>query len=144
GRRGDDGSIRIEGRLDRQMSVNGFRLAPEDVETTALRHPAVALALAGPISAPTGDLIELSVVLAAPGAADVRSLRAFLRSALPSYAVPSRIQIVPTLVLDANHKVTTRSRTPAGDPARPESRPAPASRQPPENRTRGIGHGDQV
>jgi acyl-coenzyme A synthetase/AMP-(fatty) acid ligase len=106
GRRGDDGSIRVLGRLDRQMSVNGYRVAPEEVERTALRHPAVVKAVAGPVSSEGGDLVGLTVVLASPEATDTRTLRGFLRERLPRPAVPTRIRIVPELALNHNHKVS--------------------------------------
>jgi acyl-coenzyme A synthetase/AMP-(fatty) acid ligase len=106
GRRGDDGSIRVLGRLDRQMSINGHRVAPEEVERAALRHPAVIQAVAGPISSEGGDLVGLTVVLASPEATDARSLRGFLRERLPRPAVPTQIRIVPALALNHNHKVS--------------------------------------
>jgi acyl-coenzyme A synthetase/AMP-(fatty) acid ligase len=108
GRRGDDGSIRVVGRLDRQMSINGHRVAPEEIERTALRHPAVVRAVAGPVSSEGGDLIGLTVVLTSPGATDARALRSFLRERLPRPAVPTRVRIVPELALNHNHKVSHR------------------------------------
>jgi acyl-coenzyme A synthetase/AMP-(fatty) acid ligase len=105
GRRGDDGSIRVLGRLDRQMSVNGHRIAPEEIERAALRHPAVVAAVAGPVSSEGGDLVGLTIVLASPEATDTRSLRGFLRERLPRPAVPTQIRIVPELTLNHNHKV---------------------------------------
>jgi acyl-coenzyme A synthetase/AMP-(fatty) acid ligase len=106
GRRGDDGSIRVLGRLDRQMSINGHRVAPEEIERTALRHPAVIQAVAGPVSSEGGDLVGLTVVLASPEATDARSLRGFLRERLPRPVVPTQIRIVPELALNHNHKVS--------------------------------------
>jgi acyl-coenzyme A synthetase/AMP-(fatty) acid ligase len=108
GRRGDDGSIRVVGRLDRQMSVNGHRVAPEEIEQIALRHPAVAQAVAGPVASEGGDLVGLTVVLASPEATDARSLRGFLRERLPRPALPTQIRIVPELTLNHNHKLGGR------------------------------------
>jgi acyl-coenzyme A synthetase/AMP-(fatty) acid ligase len=106
GRRGEDGSIRVVGRLDRQMSINGHRVAPEEIERIALRHPAVVQAVAGPVRAEGGDLVALTVVLTSPGATDARALRGFLRERLPRPAVPAQVRIVPTLVLNHNHKAS--------------------------------------
>ena len=115
GRRGHDGSIRVVGRLDRQLSVHGHRVAPEEIERAALRHPAVVQAVveavvqavAGPVSA-GGDLVGLTVVLTSPGATDARALRGFLRERLPRPAVPTRVRIVAELALSHNHKVNRR------------------------------------
>jgi acyl-coenzyme A synthetase/AMP-(fatty) acid ligase len=104
GERDETGSIRIVGRLDRQVSVNGFRVEPEEIERAALRHSGVVQAVAGLLCAPTGDVIELSVVPSAPDALAVRDLRAFLRASLPRHAIPTSIRVVPRLTLDANHK----------------------------------------
>ncbi|MFI7544710.1 AMP-binding protein [Actinoplanes sp. NPDC049599] len=102
---GPDG-LRIAGRIDREISVNGFRIAPEEVESAARRHPAVRQARAGRYAGPAGDLIELRVSVAGAEATSTRSLRAHLRAQLPGHAVPARIRIVPDPGLDANHKTT--------------------------------------
>jgi acyl-coenzyme A synthetase/AMP-(fatty) acid ligase len=104
GERDEHGVIRLTGRLDRQMSVNGHRVEPEEIERAALRHPGVVQAVAGLLSAPTGDVIEVTVVPIGPDAVAARDLRAFLRTALPGYAVPTSVRVVPRLTLDANHK----------------------------------------
>lgn len=99
---GADGP-RITGRLDRQISVNGLRIAPEEVEAAALGHPSVKRAHVAPYDGPAGPLVGLSVVLGEP--VEPAMLRAFLRERLPSQAVPVRISILTNLALDHNHKV---------------------------------------
>ncbi|MCW3815804.1 AMP-binding protein [Micromonospora sp. DR5-3] len=94
---------RITGRLDRQISVNGLRIAPEEVEAAALGHPAVQQAHVAPYDGPAGTLVGLSVVLSEPVEPEV--LRAFLRARLPSRAVPVTISILQSLALNHNHKV---------------------------------------
>ncbi|MDG4829276.1 AMP-binding protein [Solwaraspora sp. WMMD1047] len=94
---------RITGRLDRQISVNGLRIAPEEVEAAALGHPAVQQAHVAPYDGPAGTLVGLSVVLSEPVEPGV--LRAYLRERLPGGAVPVMISILESLALDHNHKV---------------------------------------
>jgi non-ribosomal peptide synthetase component F len=94
---------RITGRLDRQISVNGLRIAPEEVEAAALGHPAVKQAHVAPYDGPAGTLVGLSVVLSEPVESEV--LRAFLKARLPSRAVPVMISILQSLALNHNHKV---------------------------------------
>jgi acyl-coenzyme A synthetase/AMP-(fatty) acid ligase len=116
GWRRDDGSIVLMGRLDREMSVNGHRVAPEEIEKAALRHPAVLRAAAGRVSTPDGDLVGLSVVLTSPSATDARSLRTFLLERLPRFVAPTRIRVVPELSLDRNHKAAMADDTEPPDP----------------------------
>jgi acyl-coenzyme A synthetase/AMP-(fatty) acid ligase len=101
---GPDG-FRVVGRIDRELSLNGFRLAPEEIEDAALRHPAVSQAHATSVSGPVGELIGLSVALASGRETDPKALRAFLRSQLPGHAVPARIRIVPEFERGPNHKI---------------------------------------
>jgi acyl-coenzyme A synthetase/AMP-(fatty) acid ligase len=110
GERDDTGSIRIVGRMDREISLHGFRLAVEEIEDAALRHPSVARAVAELVTGPAGDSIRLAVVPEPGRAADPAAIRAFLRSRLPRYAVPARIQIVDALPLSRNHKVNAPPR----------------------------------
>jgi acyl-coenzyme A synthetase/AMP-(fatty) acid ligase len=106
GERDPHGSIRIVGRLDRQLDLNGHRIAPEEIESAALVHPAVRQAAAGPLPSPTGLLLSLTVVPEPGSTVDVRSLRAHLRALLPEHAVPARVRVAPRLELTDNHKVT--------------------------------------
>ncbi|HEV8164216.1 MAG TPA: non-ribosomal peptide synthetase, partial [Actinomycetota bacterium] len=124
GRLDPAGGVHLDGRLDRQVLVNGFRVAPEQVEAAALGQPYIEEALATLKPTPAGEVLALQVVAAAapdpPSAADIR---ARLRAVLPPYAVPSDIRVVPRLGTDHNHKVSAapeeatlaRVRVPAGD-----------------------------
>ena len=115
------GSVVLDGRLDRQVTVDGHRLDPEQVERAALRHPAIRQALVRPRETPAGPVLTLWAV-PAPGSAvpAVAELRAHLRAYLPRYAVPAEITLASELVIGGHHKVVG---------ARPIARPA-APRQP--------------
>jgi HAD superfamily hydrolase (TIGR01484 family) len=119
GERDDTGRVRIVGRLDRELSVNGFRVAPEEIEHAVLAHPAVARAVAGVVTGPAGESVGLTVVLASGHRIDAAAIRTFLRSRLPRYALPGRIRIVDRLPLNRNHKVARPSPT---GPARQRAR----------------------
>ncbi|MQS10733.1 amino acid adenylation domain-containing protein [Streptomyces kaniharaensis] len=94
GRRDPSGAVVLHGRLDRQLSVNGYRLDPEQVERAALDHPAVRRAVAGLTPTAAGPVLSLSV-RTAPGATtpDSADLRSHLRRLLPRYAVPTEIRV---------------------------------------------------
>lgn len=105
---GGPSGLTITGRLDRQICVNGSRIAPEEVEVAALGHPGVRQAHAAPYDGLAGTMIGLSVVLDEP--VEGEALRRFLRERLPAAAVPVRISILSSFGLDHNHKVVATPR----------------------------------
>ncbi|MCQ9178688.1 AMP-binding protein [Streptomyces sp. IBSBF 2953] len=107
GRRDTRGLVHLTGRVDRQLSVDGYRVAPEEIEAAALAHDAVAAAWAG-MWAQDGPAVLTLAVRTAPGAAVAalkERLREWLRTRLPRYAVPPRILLVEDFRLSRNHKV---------------------------------------
>ncbi|MBC3840294.1 AMP-binding protein [Streptacidiphilus sp. 4-A2] len=130
GRLDPAGRVHVEGRMDRQVSVNGYRVGLEEVEGAALRHPDVLRAAA----ALTEDGRLAVWVVARPGSTLTEAaLRRQLSALLPPLAVPSLIVPADGLRVDANHKVVVDPATPAtpiapiapaakndtADPARP-------------------------
>jgi amino acid adenylation domain-containing protein len=107
GRLHPSGLVVLDGRLDRQLSLDGHRIDPEQIERAALRHPAVRRALARLRDSPAGELLTLSVIASEDQPVPtVAELRAELRRQLPRYAVPTEIELVPAFVLNRNHKVS--------------------------------------
>ncbi|WP_225830212.1 AMP-binding protein [Streptomyces sp. NK08204] len=106
GERLPGGGIRITGRLDRELSVNGFRLAPEEIESAARRHPLVLEAHAQSVPGPAGDVLGLTVVPVAGAHIAPGVLRTHLAALLPRHAVPARIRTAPGLTLGPTHKAT--------------------------------------
>ncbi|MGE7388368.1 AMP-binding protein [Streptomyces sp. NPDC004126] len=107
GERLPGGGIRITGRLDRELSVNGHRLAPEEIESAARRHPSVLEAHAEAVTGPAGEVLGLTVVPAPGERLAPREIRAHLAALLPRHAVPSRIRTTPGLTLGPTHKATS-------------------------------------
>jgi len=103
GHRDGRGRLTVTGRRDRQVSINGYRLALEEVEAAAARHPDVAHARAEARTGPFGTTLALTVVGRPGRQPSDKVLRNYLRSELPSYAVPSAV-LVAEAALDANHK----------------------------------------
>lgn len=105
----DGGSVRIVGRRDRQVEVNGYRVALEEVEATAMGLAGVQDASAAIRTTAIGTSLSLrlSVVADASGVTPNRSsIRCRLRELLPPYAVPSAISVVPA-ALGHNNKSGT-------------------------------------
>lgn len=105
GRLAADGKVHIADRMDRQLNIDGFRIAPEEIESAARRLPTVAQAVAGLVNAPAGPALALQVVPAPGTHLATNTVRSHLRTQLPTYALPSIIAVVPKLATNANHKL---------------------------------------
>lgn len=104
GRTDPTGRVHVYGRWDRQVLVNGFRLEPAEIESAAVRHPAVLQAVVATENGALGDRLALRAVIAPGETVTADALRRHLRSLLPSHAVPSVVEIADRIDTDANHK----------------------------------------
>jgi acyl carrier protein len=108
------------GRADQQLKVRGFRVEPGEVESSLVRHPAVAEAAVVASPGASGLTQLVAYVIAAgdepPAAQD---LRAFLRETLPDYMVPSQFIFMDELPLTGSGKVD-RLRLPEPNHSRPD------------------------
>jgi len=107
-----DGWFMVLGRSDDVMNVAGHRIGTADVESSLLRHPAVAeSAVIGLPDALKGERIKAFVVLKA-GYQDGPGLRASLkdhvREDLGPIAQPSEIDLVATLPKTRSGKIMRR------------------------------------
>lgn len=100
------GAFYFKGRADDLMNCAGIKIAPTDIETTLLQHPAVAEAAAFPLpSALHQDLPAAAVVL--KQATPTEELVAFCHERLGTRA-PRLICIVPSLPRNAAGKILKR------------------------------------
>ena len=107
-----DGYFAVLGRADDVMNVAGHRIGTADVESSLLRHPAVAesavIGLPDPIK---GERIKAFVVLRAgvgPGAGLVGSLKDHVRLDLGPIATPSDVEIRASLPKTRSGKIMRR------------------------------------
>ncbi|WP_405059123.1 AMP-binding protein [Kribbella sp. NBC_01505] len=84
------------GRVDRQVQINGCRVELGEIEAALRRHPAVAEAAV---------VLSDNRIHAFYSGLDVKGLRDSLRTQLPGYMLPSRIQRLQRLPLNENGKV---------------------------------------
>ncbi len=107
---GDDGNLRIVGRLKEMYIRGGYNVYPTEVETVLSDHPAVARAAV--IGTPDPVLGEIGVaflVLNDRSEVDVEALRTWCREHLADYKAPDRIVIVDDLPVTAMLKVDKRA-----------------------------------
>jgi amino acid adenylation domain-containing protein len=110
-----DGRVAIQGRVDYQVKVRGFRVEPGEVESAIMAHPGIRQALVMSRRDVQGSSLVAYIVGHNRGHAPPASeLRDQLQGSLPSYMMPSSFVELDALPLTLNGKVD-RSALP--DPA---------------------------
>jgi len=108
GYRDADGVFHHLGRLDNQIKFKGHRIELEEVD--ARLREAAGSAMVGTVTWPMdGDTVKgLAGFFAVPGL-DPEDVRAKLRSVLPAYMVPERIENLAEMPLSGNGKVDRKA-----------------------------------
>ncbi len=96
-----DGFFFIEDRKKDMIKVGGLAVYPREIEELLYRHPLVREAAVVGIRHPVRGEAIVAHVTVAPGAGETAAVRGqireFLRTRLPSYKVPRRIEIVDAI-----------------------------------------------
>lgn len=105
-----DGSLRHCGRMDRQLKIRGFRVEPAEIEDVMLSHPDVGECVAFGRESDDGDTTVFAVVVAAAEReVDPLDVRAHTAARLPSYMVPTLIDVVAHLPRTAGGKTDRKA-----------------------------------
>jgi fatty-acyl-CoA synthase len=111
---GDDGRVRFRGRLKEMIKTGGINVAPLEVESVLLAHPAVNQAyVVGVPDRDKGELTVAAVELREGATATAATLTAFCRERLATYKVPAHIVF---------RKADEFPRTPTGKVHKPQLR----------------------
>ncbi|HFA60175.1 MAG TPA: AMP-dependent synthetase [Rhodospirillales bacterium] len=95
GRFDADGYLFITGRLKEMINRGGEKIAPLEVDTVLMDHPAVRQVVTFALPHPKlGEEVAAAVVLREGAEADERELRAFAAERLADFKVPRRIVFV--------------------------------------------------
>jgi acyl-coenzyme A synthetase/AMP-(fatty) acid ligase/acyl carrier protein len=101
-----DGSLEFLGRVDAQVKIRGFRVEPGEIEAVLCQHPAVReCAVITYESAPGDRRLAAYVVPRADENLQGSQLRAYLKSRLPEFMVPSTFTLLQQLPRTVNDKV---------------------------------------
>ncbi|MEV4470097.1 amino acid adenylation domain-containing protein [Nonomuraea sp. NPDC049504] len=115
GRMLPDGSIEILGRVDDQISLNGYRVEPGEVAARLLEHPAVRHAAVVVREDEPGERRLVAYVVPEVNRRVHKSeLLELLREQLPGYMVPGACELIDALPTLPNGKLD-KSRLPAPD-----------------------------
>jgi amino acid adenylation domain-containing protein len=110
GRYGLDGALRIAGRRDQQVKIQGVRVEPNEVKAALNRHPAVESCAVVPWRDEEGKLALVGFVTFYPNQRVTNhALRAYVGRELPAAMVPSRFVYLKSLPRTANGKVDHRA-----------------------------------
>ena len=103
---GDDGFLRITGRLKEIINRGGEKVAPLEIDETLMAHPAVeqAVAFAMPHDK-LGEEVAAAVVLREGHTASEPELRQFASQRLADFKVPRHIVIVTEIPKGATGKL---------------------------------------
>ncbi|MCX4481724.1 amino acid adenylation domain-containing protein [Streptomyces cellulosae] len=98
------GALEFLGRIDDQLKIRGYRVAPAEVETTMVRHPAVTEAVVVGVGA-RRETHALAGYYVTETGLPPEELRSFLSGILPDYLVPSFLIPIREVPLNRNGKV---------------------------------------
>ena len=105
-RLGNDGLLRIVGRVDELINRGGEKIPPVEVESAIIAHPDVLEASVVGLPDPDlGEVVGAAVVVRAGSALDAEQLGRFLAERIADYKSPRRLRFVPTLPRNPNGKV---------------------------------------
>lgn len=127
----EDGFLSLHGRLNELINRGGEKIAPAEIESALLRHPAVAEAAAFAISHPRlGEDVAAAIIAHHGAQTTALEIREFLQRELASFKVPRRILILDQLPKGATGKVQRRRLREAldGPPDHQRAMPSPVVR----------------
>lgn len=119
GRYRADGIIQCLGRVDHQVKLRGFRIELGEIEAVLMQHPGIRQAVTDVRASSTGEKRLVGYFVSEGKTPAISELRAFLKSKLPEYMVPSVFMPLESLPVSPSGKLNRRA-LPEPDDARPE------------------------
>jgi len=111
------GQYAFHGRTDSQEEIRGHRVAPDEITSVLVAHPAVSAGAVAARASTNGEKQLVAYVVLKQGSeVTARDLREHLASTLPDYMIPSAFAKLESLPLNSNGKLD-RAALPAPAPA---------------------------
>lgn len=109
GRLSSDGCLHLFGRKDFQVKIRNFRVDVTEVETALMEHGGIRRVAVAGRNDPSDITTLVAYVATRPKTElDGAALRAFLKSKLPEYAIPTRFVFLDELPMLSNGKINRR------------------------------------
>jgi acetyl-CoA synthetase len=103
------GYLRFEGRKDDVINSAGYRIGPTEIESTLMKHPAVAMAAAIGIPDPIRGQVVKAYITPKVGTDGTLQLaneiQAFVRTRLAAYEYPREIEFIDQMPLTTTGKI---------------------------------------
>jgi len=102
----EQGQLLFLGRSDRQIKLRGFRIELDEIEQTLLKHEGVKEAVVVVVEG-ENDYRKLSAAINPMRGShiDIRELKTFCKSHLPSYAIPESIEVASDFPRTSSGKI---------------------------------------
>ena len=101
-----DGYLKITDRMKDMFIVGGFNAYPAEIESLLANHPDVAQAsVVGVADERMGEVGHAFIVLRPGAVATADKIRSWARENMANYKVPSTVEIIDALPLNASGKV---------------------------------------
>jgi hypothetical protein len=101
-----DGNIEFHGRIDNQLKIRGFRVEPEEIESTISEIEGIIETVVKPIKFQEGDSrLTAFLHISDKFALDTKGLRMCIREKLPPYMVPSAFKLMKDFPKTINGKI---------------------------------------
>ncbi|MGM9454234.1 Pls/PosA family non-ribosomal peptide synthetase [Legionella bozemanae] len=105
--RDSNGNLHFAGRVDDQVKLRGFRIELNEIETVIMQYGGIKQAVVS-LQILEQPILVAYLILDAHKTFDVNEFKAFLRSRLPDYMLPSLIEILETFPVLASGKVNRK------------------------------------
>ena len=102
----EEGYIYMLGRKDDVINFGGVKIAPEEIESEVIKHPAIADCACIPVKDElTGQAPKLFIALKSGAEYDVKEFRSFLKTALDANKQPKVIEVIDEIPRTFNGKI---------------------------------------
>ncbi len=102
-----DGNIEFLGRIDHQVKIRGFRIELGEIEAVLSKHPDVREAVASAVEV-AGEK-QLVAYIVSSNRVTSGALREYLKTHVPTYAIPGSFVFLEKLPLSPNGKVDRKA-----------------------------------
>lgn len=104
-----EGEIEYLGRSDFQVKIRGFRIELGEIESALARHPGIREVVVLAREDVPGTKRLVAYLVSSLSESDLDRIRAYLKTTLPEFMVPSAFVLMDTLPLSPNGKIDRKA-----------------------------------